>query len=47
MLISRPDVERAAFAKLYSSTLANNRILAGVQYIFIEKILPKHQPLSN
>ena len=36
-----------AFAKLYSRTLANNSILAGVQYIFIHKILPQHRPLSN
>ena len=37
----------AAFAKLYSPTSANNCILAGVQYIFIHKILPQHWPLSN
>ena len=37
----------AAFAKLFSSTSANNSILASVQYIFIQKILPPHQPLSN
>ena len=30
----------AAFAKLYSSTSANNSILAGVQYIFIQKKCP-------
>ena len=36
-----------AFAKLYLATSANNSILAGVQYIFIHKILPQHQQLSN
>ena len=41
------DIFTAAFAKLDSSTSANNSILAGVQYIFIQKILPQHQPLSN
>ena len=29
----------SAFAKLYSSTLVNSSILAGVQYIFMQKIL--------
>ena len=35
----------AAFAKLYSSTSANNSILTGVQYNLIQKILPQHRPL--
>ena len=37
----------SAFAKLCSPTSANNTILAGVQYIFIHKILPQHQRLCN
>ena len=36
-----------AFAKLYSSTSVNNSILASVQYIFIQKILPQHQPFDK
>ena len=36
----------AVFLKLYTSTSANNSILASVQYIFIQKILHQHQPLS-
>ena len=37
----------SAFAKLYTSTSANESILAGVQYIFLLKILPRLRPLSN
>ena len=36
-----------AFSELYSSTSANNIILACVQYIFIQNILPQHQLLSE
>ena len=35
------------FAKLYTITLANIGILAGVQYIFTQVILPRHLPLSK
>ena len=31
-------IEHPVFVKLYSSTSANNSILAGDQYIFIKKI---------
>ena len=39
--------KNTTFAKLNSPTSANNSILAGVQYIFMHKILPQQRPLSN
>ena len=34
-------------ATLYSSTSTNNSILAGVQYIFIQNILPPYRVLTK
>ena len=36
-----PALDSSPFVKLYSSTSANNTILAGVQSIFIQKLLPR------
>ena len=46
-LLKSITMHTTAFVKIYSSTSANNNILAGVQHIFIQKILPQHRPLSN